>query len=216
MRELPVNIAEAEKTPSPPALPRKCGGGGYVALRAFLSSCACKLWPCKQKGTREEVHPLPEIRKATYADILLLNRIAVGMQGYKEKGYFERCLKERRVFIAGEAGYVQLNMRPNYDGFRSRNIPEVQDLAVLSEFRNRGIGRSLVAHCENIVREEGGTLLGLGVGLTHSFGPAQRLYVKMGYIPDGLGIAYDDVPARSGEMKPVDDLLTLKMVKFLT
>jgi GNAT superfamily N-acetyltransferase len=152
------------------------------------------------------------IREATVVDIPLLDGIA----GRKEQGYFERCFAEkRRIFAAGEAGYVQLNMRPNYEAFRRQNIPEVQDLIVLPEFRNRGIGRSLVAHCEAVVKAAGGGALGISVGLDHGFGAAQRLYVKMGYVPDGAGIAYDDMPVRRGEMRAVDDNLTLKMVKIL-
>jgi ribosomal protein S18 acetylase RimI-like enzyme len=159
------------------------------------------------------------LREATIDDIPLLEQAAARISGRKEQGYFSRCLKERRVFIArtsaGIAGYAQLNVRPNYAGFRRTDTPEIQDLAVLPEFRNQGIGRRLVEHCEDIVRAHGGKEIGLSVGLTHSYGAAQRLYVKMGYLPDGAGIAYDDSPVCAGEMRPLDDSLTLKMVKNL-
>lgn len=32
----------------------------------------------------------------------------------------------------------------------------------------------------------------LGVGLHYGYGPAQRLYVKRGYIPDGSGVWYQN------------------------
>lgn len=157
-----------------------------------------------------------EIVEAFKGDIPLLERIAAGMGGRKEEGYFEKCFAEkRRIFTAGEAGYVQLNWHPAYAGFRRFDIPEVQDLCVLPDFRNRGIGGRLVAHCEQVVRTAGKAAVGISVGLYAAYGPAQSLYVKMGYVPDGAGIAYDDVPVRALELRPVDDLLTLKMVKKL-
>jgi hypothetical protein len=65
--------------------------------------------------------------------------------------------------------------------------------------------------------------MGISVGLNQSYGPAQRLYVKKGYIPDGAGMCCDDVPVREGELRttlllrPVslDSLLTIKMIKDL-
>jgi uncharacterized protein YijF (DUF1287 family) len=77
--------------------------------------------------------------------------------------------------------------------------------------------------CEALVREAGKTEIGISVGLNQGYGPAQRLYVKKGYIPDGTGVCCDDVPVRAGEMRTtilrhplsLDNLLTLKMVKNL-
>jgi GNAT superfamily N-acetyltransferase len=159
---------------------------------------------------------MTDVREASPADIPLLEKIAAGMGRRKEEGYFDRCFVEgRRIFIAGEAGYVQLNPRSNYDGFRRQGIPEVQDLAVLAEFRNRGLGRALVECCEAAVREGGGAAVGISVGLDAGYGAAQRLYARMGYVPDGAGAAYDDIPLRRGDMRPLDDNLTLKMAKSL-
>ena len=52
--------------------------------------------------------------------------------------------------------------------------------------------------------------------MSHSgFGAAQRLYCKLGYIPDGNGVTYDREAVRAGDMRAVDDLLCLMMVKAL-
>jgi hypothetical protein len=57
--------------------------------------------------------------------------------------------------------------------------------------------------------------MGIGVGLHRAFGAAQRLYIRLGYIPDGNGITYDRLQIAPGEFRPVDDDLCLIMVKEL-
>lgn len=166
------------------------------------------------------------IRKAAIDDLPALEGIARGMGQVHETGYFARCLQEqaegrRQIFLALEgaagaaAGYVQLNDYPLYAPFRRFGMPEIQDLNVLPDYRQRGIGAQLVAYCEEVARAAGKADIAISVGLHASFGAAQRLYVRAGYVPDGAGIAYDDVPVRAGEMRPIDDNLTLKMTKSL-
>lgn len=55
--------------------------------------------------------------------------------------------------------------------------------------------------------------VGIGFGLYDSYGTAQRLYVKRGYIPDGRGLMYDNQPVVPGSQVWVDDELTLFLVK---
>jgi len=172
------------------------------------------------------------IHTATDDDIVDLYRIAEDMQAKHEPNYFERCVAEqaeekRVVLIAAQSGraigYVQLVWSPLYTTFRRLGIPEVQDLNVIPENRGRGVGRGLVEACEKIVREAGKPEIGISVGLDQGFGPAQRLYVKMGYIPDGTGVCCDEIPVRKGELRAtllrhpisLDNLLTIKMVKSL-
>lgn len=164
------------------------------------------------------------IRKATDSDIGILNRIADEMGASHEAGYFKRCLDEqkkakRTIFIGEEdgkpVGYAQLIWSPNYLPFRRLGIPEIQDLNVVAAFRQRGFGGLLVDHCEKAARDAGKTDIGISVGLYPRYGAAQRLYVKKGYLPDGSGISYDEIPVTAGEMRPVDDFLTLKLVKEL-
>ena len=51
--------------------------------------------------------------------------------------------------------------------------------------------------------------IGIGVGLYKDYGFAQKLYVRMGYIPDGNGITYNYQPVKAGDSYPVDDDLLL-------
>lgn len=161
------------------------------------------------------------IRAATTGDITALYAIALKMKAVHEKDYFERCFAEgRRVLALAEdagnpVGYVIVNYTPTYAPFRRLNIPEIQDLNVVPEARRSGTGEKLVAWCEDLLKSEGHADAAISVGLDASYGAAQRLYVRMGYVPDGAGIAYDDVPVMKGELRPVDGLLTLKMVKSL-
>lgn len=174
------------------------------------------------------------IRTVTREDIPALYRIAEDMEAKHEKNYFERCLSEhqenKRVLFVAElngrlVGYGQLIWTPNYATYRRLGIPEIQDLNVIPEARGQGIGGIIIDACEQEARRCGRTEMGISVGLNQSYGPAQRLYVKKGYVPDGAGVCFDDVPVRAGELRltllhhPIsspDDFLTIKMVKQLT
>ena len=172
------------------------------------------------------------IHTATDDDLEGLYRIAEDMKAKNERHYFERCLAEqqektRAVIVAGQdsrmVGYVQLIWVPLYSTFRRLSIPEIQDLNVIPEARGQGVGGMLVEACEALARQAGKTEMGISVGLNQSYGPAQRLYVKRGYVPDGAGLCCDDVPVRAGELRTtlwhravsLDSLLTIKMIKNL-
>lgn len=164
------------------------------------------------------------IRQATENDIALLYDVAAKMSAHHERGYFERCLDEQRqgnrdIYVWAEegslTGYIQLIWSPVYAPFRRLDVPEIQDLNVIPAARGQGIGNALVAYCEDAARNAGKADIGLGVGLHSGFGAAQRLYVRRGYMPDGAGIAYDEQGVRAGDMRPIDDLLCLKMIKAL-
>jgi GNAT superfamily N-acetyltransferase len=165
------------------------------------------------------------IRKADNKDLSALYAIAGQMQAVHERNYFERCLEEqaagnRLVFIAQDAagaapGYVQLNLKSLYPPFRRLNVPEIQDLNVVPVARRQGLGARLVAYCEEQARSAGCDDIGISVGLYPRYGAAQRLYVRLGYMPDGAGVAYDETTVAAGAVCAVDDLLTLKLVKSL-
>ena len=165
-----------------------------------------------------------QTRPATGLDLDGLYRIAAAMGAAHEARYFERCLLEqqegrREIFVAIEGlkpvGYVQLVWQPLYPPFRRLGIPEIQDLNVMPDVQRRGIGSMLADVCEARAREVGKTDVGISVGLTSSYGAAQRLYIRKGYMPDGAGMCCDEVPVRAGDMRPADDLLTLKLLKAL-
>jgi GNAT superfamily N-acetyltransferase len=161
-----------------------------------------------------------KIRSATSADIASLESI----KPVKEEGYFARCLAEqekglRDTYMASlngqDVGYVILNRKPQYPLYKKLGIPEIQDLNVLPASRRHGVGTALIEHCEIVVRKEGYAQAGIGVGLHSGYGAAQRLYVKLGYIPDGSGVSYERVNVSHGEIRPIDDELSLMMVKEL-
>jgi GNAT superfamily N-acetyltransferase len=142
----------------------------------------------------------------------------------KEEGYFERCLEEqsqgkRDVLMAFRegraAGYAMLSWQPQYPLYRKLQIPEIQDLNVITAFRRQGIATTLIEECEKRAKAKSCDHIGISVGLFANYGPAQRLYVKRGYVPDGYGVTYDRVTVTPGEIRPVDDNLCLMMIKDL-
>lgn len=136
--------------------------------------------------------------------------------------YFERCFERQAagdleiVFAhkgAEAVGYALLNWQPKYALFKTLDIPEVQDLNVVSLHRREGGGRSIIEFCERLASQKFYKEMGIGVGLDSSFGSAQRLYAKMGYVPDGSGVCYDRKQVTAGEFRPIDENLCLMMIK---
>lgn len=165
-----------------------------------------------------------ELRIASVADVPVLWNMAVAMGSAKSDGYFDLALEHqdegiRQVFIATlneeDVGYCMLAWEPKYAFFRKMDIPEIQDLNVLAPFRKRGIGGYMIDYCENLVRQAGKDYMGIGVGMDASYGPAQRLYITRGYVPDGNGVTYDRKPIVKGDFKPVDDEMSLMLIKDL-
>lgn len=168
--------------------------------------------------------PSIQVQTAQESDIPRLHALIERLGFHKTEGYFEQCLAEqaagrRQVFIGvlegTDAGYGMLNWKPQYALYRRLDIPETQDLNVIPAVRRCGVATALIRHCEGEARARGKTQMGISVGLYADYGPAQRLYVKLGYVPDGGGVTYDRQPVRPGEIRPVDDDLCLMMVKDL-
>lgn len=141
-----------------------------------------------------------------------------------DRNYYERCFARHEngeiIIVIAELkskyiGYSILNLQPKYSYFKHLSIPEIQDLNVLNEYRRRGMGAALINYCEDMARKKDHKEIGIGVGMDSSFGAAQRLYVKMGYIPDGNGICYDRKQVAAGEFRPIDENLSLMMIKAL-
>ena len=55
--------------------------------------------------------------------------------------------------------------------------------------------------------------VGIGVGLGPDYGPAQRMYVLRGYVPDGAGSAWRGRPVGWGDSVTVNDDFLLHLVK---
>lgn len=110
------------------------------------------------------------------------------------------------------AGYVTILWESLYPPFRADHVPEISDLNVLPEFRRRGIATQLLDEAERKVAEHS-DVAGIGVGMTPDYGPAQRLYVLRGYVPDGRGLASHDRTVRYGDHVEVDDDLVVRLIK---
>lgn len=169
--------------------------------------------------------PVPPIKIMTSEDISGLYALTEAGRHTTESAYFERALEEqasgkRLVFVyRGDGGkvcgYAHYNRFPKYAPFRRFGIPEIQDLYVSPDHRQLGIGRAIIAVCEAQAIADGHQEIGIGVGIISDFGNAQRLYTKCGYVPDGAGIVYEREPFQTGQIRPLDDLWCLMLVKQL-
>ncbi len=160
-----------------------------------------------------------ELREATKSDIPALYALYQAV-GKKDEGYFEHAFKAGAVPIMayeeGElCGFALLNWHPRYSLYRKLDIPEIQDLNVLPAKRRRGIARTIVEYCEEKARAKGCELMGIAVGLTKDYGPAQIMYIKMGYVPDGNGATYDRSGVQANMTYTLDDDFALMLVKPL-
>ncbi len=141
------------------------------------------------------------IRKMQESDIKDLSRgfISQGWPGREEilTRYFkEQESGEREVLIAdltsAVAGYITILPNAKQGPFAGMG-PELSDFNVFEPFQNQGIGNLLMEEAENRVKLFSDKVT-LGVGLHSGYGPAQRLYIKRGYIPDGSGVWYRNQP----------------------
>ena len=112
------------------------------------------------------------------------------------------------------AGYLTIKWQSSYEPFRSVGIPEVMDLNVLPELRRQGVASALMDEAEARVAAVS-PVIGMGVGMYPDYGPAQRMYVVRGYIPDGRGLTSDRRHLHWGKTVLVDDDLVLFLTKRL-
>lgn len=173
---------------------------------------------------REVEKEILSIRSAITQDIPVFYTLVQAMKQEKVFGYFERLVERQaknellllRADLDGQmVGYGIYNRVPKYNYYKALGIPEIQDLNILPSERRKGYATGLIHFCEDIARRENQKQIGISVGLHRNFGPAQRLYWKLGYQPDGNGVTYDRQPVGYGEMKSMDDDLCLMLVKGL-
>ena len=112
------------------------------------------------------------------------------------------------------AGYLTIKWTSDYLPFRARGIPEIVDFNVLKKFQRKGIGTVLMDEAERRIKERS-SFAGIGFGVYEDYGPAQILYVKRNYVPDGRGMMKDALPLKYGERVSVDDSLVLYLIKRL-
>jgi GNAT superfamily N-acetyltransferase len=106
-------------------------------------------------------------------------------------------------------GYVAIVWESNYAGFRSRGISLVHQIAVAGPFRRRGVATLLMDAAEQLARDRGIATLDITVGLFDEYGPAQRLYGRRGYVPDGRGVCRGQLPLSKEMLVTVDDDLIM-------
>lgn len=113
------------------------------------------------------------------------------------------------------AGYVTIRWVSHNPLFRENNIPLIQHLEVFPAFQRRGIAWRLMDEAEALIATRA-KAAGITVGLFDAYGPAQRLYARRGYIPDGRGACRGQQPLRCGEQVTLDHDLILWLTKDLT
>ncbi|WP_284646318.1 GNAT family N-acetyltransferase [Paenibacillus silviterrae] len=161
------------------------------------------------------------IRPMTATDIELIYRVFTEHKIRKPLDYIIRCwdqnvIGERITLLAffqeQFAGSLHLLTTSHYPYFVENGIPEINDFNVIPPLRKHGIGNCLMDAIEKIAFENYKTV-GIGVGLYKSYGSAQRLYAKRGYIPDGRGVMYQEQPVTPGDTVRVDDDLIIYLTK---
>ena len=126
-----------------------------------------------------------------------------------------KCIALTAVFGGCPAGYVYIYLRADDGPFKGKEWPIIVDFNVLKKYQRRGIGNRLMDAAEQIAGRYADTVC-LGVGLCGSYGAAQRMYVKRGYIPDGSGVWYQGRQCVQYEtVCTVDDDLVLFLYKKL-
>ena len=162
------------------------------------------------------------IRKMQESDIKNLSQgfISQGWPGREEilaRYFLEQKSKEREVLVAEidgvVAGYITILPDAKQGPFAGM-APELSDFNVFEPFQNQGIGNLLLEEAEKRVRLISDKVT-LGVGLHSGYGPAQRLYIKRGYIPDGSGVWYQNQPLEMNATIQNNDDLVLYLSKEL-
>ena len=155
------------------------------------------------------------IRKMIESDIQYLSQgfINQGWPGREEilaRYFLEQECGEREVLVAevegAVAGYITILPDAKQGPFAGM-APELSDFNVFEHFQNQGIGNLLLEESEKRVRLISDKVT-LGVGLHSGYGPAQRLYIKRGYIPDGTGVWYQNhQPAMNAVCEDIGELV---------
>ena len=162
------------------------------------------------------------IRKMQESDIKDLSRgfISQGWPSREEilaRYFLEQESGDREVLVAefdgAVAGYVTILPSAKHGPF-AEVYPELSDFNVFEPFQNQGIGNLLLEEAEKRVKLISDKVT-LGVGLHSGYGPAQRLYMKRGYIPDGTGVWYQNQPLEMNTtIQNNDDLVLYLSKKF--
>jgi [ribosomal protein S5]-alanine N-acetyltransferase len=133
---------------------------------------------------------------------------------FEEQSRNERivCIVEKKNQIIGYGSFI---FEPEYLPFQETGIPLISDVWILSSERGKGYATELINYIEEVAAVQGYSSIGIGVGLYADYGSAQKLYFKLGYQPDGLGVTYKNQAVDPRLQYPADDDLVLWMTKQL-
>jgi GNAT superfamily N-acetyltransferase len=162
---------------------------------------------------------ITELREADIVDVATAFAVLNKSERQYRRYFAEQRDGKRQVLLARSddevCGYLTIVWTPDYAPFRDAAIPEIQDFNVVPRFRRRAIGTQLMDEAEKRIRQRSPTA-GIGVGLFHDYGAAQRLYVLRGYVPDGRGITSHGSRLNWGDAAKADDDLVLWLTKPLS
>ncbi|ORO45200.1 GNAT family N-acetyltransferase [Streptococcus oralis] len=139
-----------------------------------------------------------------------INQGWLGREEILDRYFLEQECGEREVLVAevegALAGYITILPCAKQGPF-AEIYPDLSDFNVFEPFQNQGIGNLLLEEAEKRVKLISDKVT-LGVGLHSGYGPAQRLYIKRGYIPDGSGVWYQNHrPAMDATCEDIGDLV---------
>ena len=164
------------------------------------------------------------IRIPGIEDIEWMTSSFADMGWSKPEGHFEKYIQDQSdgliTVLCAEipkreyVGHLKIVWNPEHDYFREHGIPEIQDLNVLPQYRRMKVATMLLERAEEIVGAKS-SKIGIGFGLYSDYGPAQKMYVQCGYVPDGEGISYRNIRVRPGDIVTADDDLVLFLTKNL-
>ena len=160
------------------------------------------------------------IRKMQESDIKDLSRGFISQDWPSREEiltlYFKEQESGEREALVAEvegalAGYITILPCAKQGPF-AEIYPELSDFNVFEPFQNQGIGNLLMEEAEKRVKLVSDKVT-LGVGLHSGYGPAQRLYIRRGYIPDGSGVWYRNQPLEMNATSQNNDDLVLYLSK---
>lgn len=126
----------------------------------------------------------------------------------------QECSALLALYNGEIAGYVFLYYKCRWGGLANCDLPCVIDLIVFEKYRKNGVATALMDIAEKIAKKHSNKVY-LDVCLNSEYGPAQRLYVKRGYVPNGKGVYYEEKVCEINAFCKNDDELTLCLVKEL-
>lgn len=170
---------------------------------------ACQRWPMKNLPV--VIEPVGD-NNYQVADQFLAGWVSDGDADARAH-LADHCGGEGASLVAVRSrqviGIVSMLWVSNYAGFAERGLPLVHQLAVAGPFRRQGVGMRLMQAAEDLARDREATEPGVTVGLFDAYGPAQRLYARRGYLPDGRGACQGQWPLRNGMQVIIDDDLII-------